>query len=44
LPSLEFGVWLGSRQFLATPPVTFRAFVLWLLIGLSAIGLARSLI
>lgn len=44
LPLLAVGVWLGSRHFLATPPATFRAFVLWLLIGLSAIGLARSLI
>lgn len=44
LPLLALGVWLGSRHFFATPPTTFRAFVLWLLIGLSAIGLARSLI
>lgn len=44
LPLLAIGVWLGSRHFLATPPATFRAFVLWLLIGLSAIGLARSLL
>jgi len=44
LPLLALGVWLGSRRFVATPPATFRAFVLWLLIGLSAIGLARSLI
>ena len=44
LPLLAVGVWLGSRHFFATPPATFRAFVLWLLIGLSAIGLARSLI
>jgi uncharacterized membrane protein YfcA len=44
LPLLAIGVWLGSRRFLATPPATFRVLVLWLLIGLSLIGLARSLI
>ncbi|MDH3196545.1 MAG: sulfite exporter TauE/SafE family protein [Hyphomicrobiales bacterium] len=44
LPFLALGVWLGSRRFLATPPATFRVLVLWLLIGLSLIGLARSLI
>jgi len=44
LPLLAIGVWLGSRHFLATPPATFRALVLWLLISLSAFGLARSLL
>ncbi len=44
LPLLAIGVWLGSRRFLSTPPATFRVFVLWLLIGLSLIGLARALL
>jgi len=43
LPLLAIGIWLGSPHSFATPPATFRAFVLWLLIGLSAIGLGRSL-
>ena len=41
LPLLAFGLWLGSRRFLGTPPQSFRRMTLALLISLSAIGLAR---
>lgn len=39
LPLLALGVWLGSRQFAAAEPATFRRAVLWLLLVLSALGL-----
>lgn len=39
LPLLGLGVWIGSKRFLATNPESFRLYVLWLLSGLSSIGL-----
>ena len=41
-PAMFLGVYLGSRQFFATPPKNFRRLVLILLIGLSLAGLAKS--
>lgn len=42
MPIMFLGVYLGSRQFFATPPSSFRRMVLILLIGLSCAGLAKS--
>ncbi|NNE50909.1 MAG: sulfite exporter TauE/SafE family protein [Sulfitobacter sp.] len=39
LPLLAVGVWLGSRHFSSTRPSTYRKYVLWLLLSLSALGL-----
>ena len=39
LPLLGIGVWIGSKSFLSTNPASFRTYVLWLLMGLSSIGL-----
>lgn len=39
LPLLGIGVWVGSKSFLATNPASFRIYVLWLLFGLSSLGL-----
>ena len=41
LPLLGLGVWLGSNRFFATPPDSFRTYVLWLLLLLCTIGLLR---
>ena len=43
-PILSLGVWLGSRQFLSASPVTFRKFAVMLLLTLSIVGLARSVL
>jgi len=40
LPILALGVWLGSRHFASARPASYRKAVLWLLLSLSAIGLA----
>lgn len=40
LPLLAVGVWLGSRHFASARPDSFRKAVLWLLLSLSALGLA----
>lgn len=36
------GIWLGSRHFEKSDPASFRKFVLWLLMGISVLGLIRS--
>lgn len=41
LPLLGLGLWLGTSRFRATPPQTFRIYVLWLLILLCVLGLVR---
>jgi uncharacterized membrane protein YfcA len=43
-PMLGLGVWLGSRQFLAASPSTFRRFAVMLLLALSMLGLLRAII
>jgi uncharacterized protein len=43
-PILSLGVWLGSRQFLSASPKTFRKFAVMLLLTLSIVGLARSVL
>lgn len=40
LPILAIGVWLGSRHFATAKPEFYKTVVLWLLLALSAIGLA----
>jgi uncharacterized membrane protein YfcA len=42
LPVLLAGLWLGARQFLGASPESFRRSVLWLLILLALIGIARA--
>jgi len=42
MPVMFLGVYLGSRHFFATPPKSFRRMVIFLLIGLSFAGLAKS--
>ena len=41
LPVLAVGIWLGSNRFTATPPHSFRAAILYLLLLLCTIGLLR---
>ena len=43
-PLLVAGIWLGGRRFLAASPQSFRRVAILLLIGLSVLGLARSLV
>lgn len=43
-PLLVAGIWLGGRRFLTASPQSFRRIAIMLLIGLSVLGLARSLI
>ncbi|WP_045997104.1 TSUP family transporter [Loktanella sp. S4079] len=43
-PLLGLGIWFGGRQFLATSPVTFRRFAVFLLLILSGLGLLRPLL
>ena len=40
---LGFGVWLGHRRFVTTPPTSFRKFNLGLLLILSNFGLLRTI-
>lgn len=42
-PVMLAGVWLGSRRFAGASPEGFRRSVLWLLLAIAAIGIARSL-
>ncbi|MGB3178841.1 MAG: sulfite exporter TauE/SafE family protein [Albidovulum sp.] len=42
-PFLMAGIWLGGRRFIAASPQSFRRVAIMLLIGLSVLGLARSL-
>lgn len=42
LPVLLAGLWLGGRRFLGASPDSFRRTVLWLLILLALIGIARA--
>ena len=41
LPLLGLGIWLGTNFFKASKPVTFRTFILWLLMVLCIIGLIQ---
>jgi len=41
LPILGLGIWLGSRRFLATPPESFRTYVLWMLLCLCIFGVGQ---
>ncbi len=43
LPIIAFGIWAGSRHFLAASPQGFRRMAIGLLIVLSLMGLLRSL-
>ncbi|MCV2871187.1 sulfite exporter TauE/SafE family protein [Defluviimonas sp. WL0050] len=43
-PLLVTGIWLGGRRFLSATPQSFRRVAILLLIGLSVLGLARSLV
>ena len=43
-PVLGLGVWLGGRHFFATPPASFKRFVIILLMALSVLGLIRPFI
>ena len=42
-PLVGVGLWLGNRRFLLAPPAAFRRAATWLLLALSALGLARGL-
>ena len=42
-PLLAIGILLGNRRFTAAPPAAFRRAATWLLLALSALGLARGL-
>ena len=39
---MVIGIWLGSRRFETSDPASFRKLVLWLLMGISLLGLART--
>ena len=41
IPLLLAGVWLGNRQFLATPSKSFKTIVMWLLLGFCTAGLLQ---
>ncbi|MDX8353882.1 sulfite exporter TauE/SafE family protein [Cognatiyoonia sp. IB215182] len=43
-PILGLGVWLGGREFMRTPPETFRKFAVLLLLILSGLGLMRAML
>ena len=44
LPFLGLGLWLGTSRFRATSPVTFRTYILWLLVLLCSVGLLRIVV
>lgn len=41
-PILGIGVWLGGQQFLSASPKTFRQIAIFILLGLSILGLLRA--
>ena len=43
-PILGLGVWLGGRRFLAASPTTFRRIAVFILLGLSLLGLLRVML
>ena len=43
-PIIVLGTWLGGRHFLRTDPQDFRRFAIFLLAGLAAVGLLKSVL
>ena len=44
VPIIGFGTWAGGRHFLRTDPQDFRRFAIFLLAGLAAMGLLKSVL
>ncbi len=44
IPIVVLGIWLGGRHFLRTDPRDFRRFAIFLLAGLAAMGLLKSVL
>ena len=43
IPFLLVGIWLGTCQFLKTPSTSFKALVMWLLLGFCTVGIIQLL-